>query len=79
MHISSYYLIIKVNFTPEQDMKVQRVLHEVGGQCHGPTILPPGERASTHCTRGWVDPRASLNRYGKSQSHWDSIQGLFSL
>jgi len=23
MHISSYYLIIKVNVTPEQDMKVQ--------------------------------------------------------
>ena len=24
MHISSYYLIIKVNFAPEQGMKVQR-------------------------------------------------------
>ena len=36
------------------------------GQCHSLAALYPRERPSTHCTRGWVGPRASLDRYGKS-------------
>jgi len=30
-------------------------------------------RASTHCTGGWVGPRAGLDRCGKSRPHRDSI------
>ena len=29
----------------------------VGGQRHAPAVLPPG-RPGTHCTGGWVGPRA---------------------
>jgi ribosomal protein S15P/S13E len=33
----------------------------VSGQCHAPTALFPGERTpGTHCTGGWVGPRAGL-------------------
>ena len=34
--------------------------------------LPP-ETPGTHCTGGWVDPRAGLDRCGKSRPHRDSI------
>jgi len=27
----------------------------------------------THCTGGWVDPRAAFNERGKSHAHQDSI------
>jgi hypothetical protein len=33
--------------------------------------LPP-ERPGTHCTGGWVGPRAGLDRCGKSRPHRDS-------
>jgi hypothetical protein len=33
----------------------------VGGQLHVPTALPPGMRPGTHCTGGWVGPRAGLD------------------
>jgi hypothetical protein len=34
----------------------------VSGQRHAPAALCPGERApGTHCTGGWVDPRAGLD------------------
>ena len=35
----------------------------------------PRERPSTHCTGGWVGPRAGLDRRGKSHPHRDSILG----
>ena len=35
----------------------------------------PRERPGTHCTGGWVGPRASLDRCGKSRPHRDSIPG----
>jgi hypothetical protein len=38
----------------------------VGDQCHDPAALPLGQRPSTHCTGGWVGPRASLDRCEKS-------------
>ena len=50
----------------------------VGGQCHALAALPR-ERASTHCTGGWVSPRASLDGCGKSRPHQDLIPGLSSL
>jgi len=37
--------------------------------------LCPRERPGTHCTGGWVGPRAGLDRYGKSRLHRDSIPG----
>ena len=45
-----------------------------GGQRHAPAALYPRERPGTHCTRGWVGPRAGLDRCGKSRlPHRDSI------
>ena len=35
----------------------------------------PRERPGTHCTGGWVGPRAGLDRCGKSRSHRDLILG----
>jgi hypothetical protein len=39
----------------------------VGGQHHARAALPPGERPCTHCTGGWVGPRAGLDVCGKSR------------
>ena len=50
----------------------------VRGQRHTPAALYPQERPTTHCTGGWVGPRARLDRWGKSRPHWDSIFGLSS-
>ena len=36
-------------------------------------LLYPGERLCTHCTGGWVGPRAGLDRCGKSRPHRDLI------
>jgi hypothetical protein len=36
------------------------------GQCHAPATFYPRERPCTHCTGGWVGPRAGLDRCGKS-------------
>jgi hypothetical protein len=38
-----------------------------------PRPLYPRETASTHCTGGWVGPRASLDVCEKSRPHRDSI------
>jgi hypothetical protein len=40
-----------------------------------PRLLYPWERPSTHCTGGWVGPRAGLNVCEKSFPHQDSIPG----
>jgi hypothetical protein len=34
----------------------------VRGQCHAPAAIYPRERPGTHCTGGWVGPRAGLDR-----------------
>ena len=47
----------------------------VRGLCHAPAALYPRERADTHCTGGWVGPRAGLDRCGKSRPHRHSIPG----
>ena len=39
----------------------------VGGQHHAPAVLPLGERLCTHCTGGWMGPRAGLDGGGKSR------------
>ena len=39
----------------------------VGGQHHAPAALPPRERPGTHCTGGWVGPRAGMDECGKSR------------
>ena len=38
-----------------------------GGQRHAPATVYPQERPGTHCTGGWVGPRAGLDRCGKSR------------
>jgi hypothetical protein len=40
-----------------------------------PRLLYPPERPGTHCTGGWVGPRAGLDVCEKSRPHWDSIPG----
>jgi len=39
----------------------------------GRSLSPPRGRPGTHCTGGWVGPRAGLDRCGKSRPHRDSI------
>jgi len=47
----------------------------VRGQGHAPATLYPRERPGSHCTGGWLGPRADLDRRGKSRPHRDSIPG----
>ena len=54
----------------------QRHYKGVRGQRHAPAAFNPRERLGTHFTRGWVGPRAGLDRCGKSRPHRDSIPGL---
>ena len=42
-------------------------LEGVRGQLHAPAALYPRERTDTHCTGGWVGPRAGLDSCGKSR------------
>jgi len=44
---------------------------EGSASCPGRSL--PRERPGTHCTRGWVGPRAGLDRCGKSRPHRDTI------
>ena len=37
----------------------------VGGQCHAPAALPPGNRTGAYCIGGWVCTRAGLDGCGK--------------
>jgi hypothetical protein len=50
---------------------------EVGGQLHAPAALPPGKRPGTHCTGGWVGPRAGLDGCGKCRPHRDFFCPVF--
>jgi hypothetical protein len=43
----------------------------VGGQHQ----LYPRKRPGTHCTEGWVGPRAGLDVCEKSRPNWDSMPG----
>ena len=42
-----------------------------GGQRHALAALYPQKRPGTHCTGGWVGPRAGLDRCGKSRPQRD--------
>ena len=50
-------------------------LDGVGGQHEAVAALSPENSPGTHCTGGWVGPRAGLDRCGKSRPHRDSIPG----
>ena len=80
--------MVKVKVTLQRAIKVQRgeysyssilfltaALDRVGGQPPSPVAMPPGKRSDTHCTGGWVGPRAGLDRCGKSRPQRDSIPG----
>ena len=43
------------------------------GSASRPGRMYPRERPGTHCTGGWVGPRAGLDRCGKFRLHRDSI------
>jgi hypothetical protein len=45
----------------------------VGGQRHAAAALPSGKRAVTHCTAGWVGPKAGPDECEKSRPHRNSI------
>ena len=45
----------------------------MNGQQHASAALYPRERPGTHFKGGWVDPKAGLDRCGKSRPHRDSI------
>jgi len=47
----------------------------VRGQRHAPAAFYPWDRPGTHCTGGWVGPRAGLDRCRKYGPHRDSIRG----
>ena len=49
-------------------------LEGMSGQQYAPTVLNPWERPGTHCTGGWVGPRAGLDGR-KISPHRDSIPG----
>ena len=44
-------------------------LEGVKGQRHAPDALYPRETPGTHCTGGWVGPRAGLDRCRKIFPH----------
>jgi hypothetical protein len=46
-------------------------LDAVGGQHHAPAALPQGKTPGTHCTGGWVGPRAGPDGCEKSRPHRD--------
>ena len=50
----------------------------VVGQRLAPAASPPGQRTGANCTRGWVSPKAGLDRCVKSRPHRDSIPGTSS-
>ena len=57
-------------------LSLTSALDGVGGQRHAPAALPRVKTPGTHCTGGWVRPRAGLDRCGKSSPHRNSIPGL---
>jgi hypothetical protein len=42
-------------------LSLTSALDGVGGQYHNLAALPSGKRPVTHCTVGWVGPRAGLD------------------
>jgi hypothetical protein len=48
-------------------LSLTSALDGVSGQRHALAALPP-ERPGTHCTGGWVGPRAGLDGYRKFRS-----------
>jgi len=65
---------------PEEEWKYSSTLSVtselcvVGGQRHAPAALQ-WRIHGTHCTGGWVGPKAVLEKCGKSRPHQDSIPG----
>jgi hypothetical protein len=42
-------------------LSLTSALDGVGGRRHATVALPPGKISGTHCTGGWVGPRAILD------------------
>jgi hypothetical protein len=82
---------VKVKFILKQAMKTDRgeqrysstlsltsALDGGGWLTPRPGRLPPRTRPGSHCTGGWVGPRVSVYRCGKSCPHRDSIPGFYT-
>jgi hypothetical protein len=50
----------------------------VGGQRHALAAFPPEKRSDTHCTEGWVGPRAGLKGGGGGAENL-ALTGIRSL
>ena len=50
----------------------------VGWPSPAPADLPPGTRCGTHCTGGWVGPRASMDGCGKPGFDPRTVQSVVS-
>ena len=51
-------------------------LEGVRGQRHALAAIYTRERPGTHCTGGWVGPRAGLDRCGKKYSEESNTNAL---
>jgi hypothetical protein len=74
---------LKVKIQPRTGHEAQRWsrgidLDEVGRHRQSPAILHAGKRSGTHCTGGWVGPRACLDVCGKPRPNRDFIPRLSS-
>jgi hypothetical protein len=86
----SHNIIIFLNFALWQDPMAKRgsrrlavIIRDLGARrgwvvSTTPRPLYPRKRPGTHCTRGWVDPRAGLDLCEKSRPHRNSIPRPFS-
>jgi hypothetical protein len=79
-------MYINVYFTLEQAMKTQKGSRYIAllflqprrsmrmcGQRQVLVALPPGNRLGTHCTGGWMGPRACLDGHRESRPYRHSI------
>jgi len=67
--------IYKKKIVNTREELVTRIHNHGTRREYAPAALYPPERPSTHCTGGWVGPRAGLDRCRKSRPHQDSIPG----
>jgi hypothetical protein len=56
-------------------LSITSALDGGGWSAPSPGPLYPRDRLGTHCTGGWVGPRAGLDVCEKSRPHRDSIPG----
>ena len=58
---------LDVEYRYSATLSLTSALDGICGQRHATAVIYPRERPGTHCTGGWVGPRAGLDRCGKSR------------